>query len=162
MSSIEPSASPPFGSAKFYRLEAVLSGEKSGVIVTYGNSASGFVLYADSGALHYEYNAAFNVTRAAVDLPSGSDDGLVVALEFEKTPDGGAIVQLHAGDERGEPAHLQRSLSFLALAGMDIGHNPLSPVSTAYRKPFAFAGTIERVSVIVQRAQDAEPQLLDD
>ena len=162
VSSIDPSASPPFGSAKSYRLEAVLSGEKSGVIVAYGNSASGFVLYADSGALHYEYNAAFNVTRAAVDLPSASDGGLVVALEFEKTPDGGAIVQLHAGDERSDPAQLERSLSFLALAGMSIGHNPLSPVSTAFQTPFSFAGTIERVSVTVQRAQDAEPQLLDD
>ena len=132
------------------------------MILAYGNSASGFVLYADSGTLHYEYNAADQVTKVALALPDPTADPLVVALEFEGTGEGGAEVQLHAGDERSDPAHLERSLSFLALAGMDIGQNPLSPVSTAYRRPFSFAGTIERVSVTLQRAQDAEAQLLDD
>ena len=162
VSHIEPSTAPPFGSAAAYRIEAVLSGQKSGVIVAYGNFASGFVLYVDSGTLHYEYNSADSVTRAAVALPSPGADGLLVALEFERTAAGGATVQLHAGDACSDPAHIERSLSFLALAGMSIGHNPLSPVSTAYLKPFPFAGEIERVSVVVQRDEAAEPQLLDD
>ena len=161
-SHIELSTAPPFGSAAAYRIEAVLSGQKSGVIVAYGNFASGFVLYVDSGTLHYEHNSADSVTRAAVALPSPAAEGLLVALEFEKTAAGGATVQLHAGDACSDPAHIDRSLSFLALAGMSIGHNPLSPVSTAYLKPFPFAGEIERVSVVVQRDEAAEPQLLDD
>jgi len=165
LSSIEPSAAPPFGSADAYRLEAVVSGLKSGVIVAYGNAASGFVLYIDSEALHYEYNAAGEVTRAALALPNPAgqtDRPLVVAVDFEKAAGGRAAVQLHAGSESAGPALIERPLSFLALAGMDIGHNPLSPVSTAYRKPFPFAGQIERVSVIVQRADTAELPMLDD
>jgi len=162
VSSIEPSTAPPFGSAKSYRIEAALSGHESGVIVAYGNAASGFVLYIDADALHYEYNAASNVTGAALRLPDGGEGGLLVALEFEKTPDGGARIQLQAGDERSEPVYLERSLSFLALAGMNIGHNPLSPVSTAYQAPFPFAGDIERISVTVQRDQHAETPPLDD
>ena len=162
VSSVEPSAAPPFGSANSYRIEAVVSGQKSGVIVAYGNAASGFVLYIDAGTLHYEYNAASNVTRLTVPLPDPTRDVELVALEFERTPQGGATVQLHAGDTRSESAQIERSLGFLALSGMSIGHNPLSPVSTAYQTPFPFAGAIERVSVIVQRDENAPPEPLDD
>ena len=73
------------------------------------------------------------------------------------SPRAGPGVQLQAGDTRGEPARLERSLGFLALSGIDIGHNPLSPVSTAYRAPFPFQGTIERITVTVERDQNAEP-----
>ena len=70
-------------------------------------------------------------------------------------------MQLHAGAERGERAVIERPLAFLALAGMSIGADLLSPVSASYRAPFAFAGRIERVRVLIRRAGE-EPQLLDD
>ena len=162
VSSIEPSTAPPFGSARSYRIEAVLSGPEPGVIVAYGNSSSGFVLYVDSGTLRYEYNSSARVTRAALELPSADANELQVALEYERTPEGGAIARLHAGQRSSECAHIERSLNFLALAGMDIGHNPLSPVSTSYRGSFPFAGRIERVSVFVERDTDPAPELLDD
>jgi len=162
VSSIEPSTAPPFGSAQSYRIEALVSGPKSGVIVAYGNSASGFVLYIDSGILYYEYNSSASVTRASLELPRVNPDPLLVALAYERIPDAGATVRLHAGQHSSEPSHIEHSLSFLALAGMDIGHNPLSPVSTAYRKPFPFAGEIKRVSVIVTRIEDAPPLPIDD
>jgi len=162
VSSIEPSTAPPFGSAQSYRIEALVSGPKSGVIVAYGNSASGFVLYIDSGILYYEYNSSASVTRASLELPRVNPDPLLVALAYERIPDAGATVRLHAGQHSSEPSHIEHSLSFLALAGMDIGHNPLSPVSTAYRKPFPFVGEIKRVSVIVTRIKDAPPLPIDD
>ncbi len=161
MSHVEPSTAPPFGSAEAYRIEAVLSGAKRGVIVAYGNSASGFVLYADAGALHYEYNSAGDVTRSALAFPDQNEDPLAVALEYEKTPEGAAVVQLQAGSELGGPVTVERPLAFLALAGMGIGSNSLSPVSAAYQAPFAFTGRIERLRVTIHRAGDA-PELLDD
>ena len=163
LSHIEPSSAPPLGSAAAYRIEAVVSGPKSGVIIAYGNSASGFVMYVDRGTLHYEYNAASSVTAVTLPLPDPPENGrLLVALDFERVPEGGARVQLQAGDTRGEPARLERSLGFLALSGIDIGHNPLSPVSAEYRAPFPFQGTIERITVTVERDHNAEPPLLDD
>ena len=161
MSHVEPSTAPPFGSAEAYRIEAVLSGAKRGVIVAYGNSASGFVLYADDGALHYEYNSAGDVTRSALAFPDQNEDPLAVALEYEKTPEGAAVVQIQAGSELGGPVTVERPLAFLALAGMGIGSNSLSPVSAAYQAPFAFTGRIERLRVTIHRAGDA-PELLDD
>ena len=85
-----------------------------------------------------------------------------MALDFERIPEDGARVRLQAGDARSEPARLARSLGFLALSGIDIGHNPLSPVSTAYRAPFPFQGTIERITITVERDPNAVPPLLDD
>lgn len=161
LSTIEPSTAPPFGSAEAYRIEAVLSGPMSGVIAAYGNAASGFVLYADDGTLHYEYNSAGNMTRSALALPDRGGGPLTAAVEYEKTAEGAAVVRLQAGGEQGGPAVIENPLAFLALAGMDIGRNRLSPVSTAYRPPFAFAGRIERVRVTIHRAGDA-PELLDD
>ena len=160
VSSVEPSTAPPFGSAEAYRIEAALSGPKSGVIAAYGNSASGFVLYADAGTLHYEYNSAGDVTESALALPD-SDGPLLAAVEYEKTPGGAAEVRLHAGAERGKRAVVERPLAFLALAGMSIGADRLSPVSTSYRAPFPFAGRIERVRVLIRRTGEG-PELLDD
>ena len=50
-------AAPPFEHGS-YRIEALASVPLEGVVIAYGNSNSGFVLYARSGGLVYEYNGA--------------------------------------------------------------------------------------------------------
>ena len=161
VSHVEASTAPPFGSASRYRIEAIVSGSASGVLVAYGNSSSGFVLYADSGELRYEYNAAGEVTTASVAIPAGGDP-LDLGLEFAMQPDGSAGVRLLAGSSRSAEATIGTPLRFLALSGMDIGGNPLSPVSRSYVAPAMFEGRIERLTVIVDRPALPEPDVLDD
>ncbi len=161
VSHVEASTAPPFGSASRYRIEASVSGSPSGVLVAYGNSASGFVLYADSSELRYEYNAAGEVTTASVEMPT-SEEPLDLGLEFTMQPDGTAIVQLYAGSSRSAEVTVTTPLRFLALAGMDIGGNFLSPISTSYAAPAEFEGRIERLTVFVDRPPHSEADVLDD
>ena len=131
------------------------------MIVGYGNSASGFVLYADEGMLRYEYNAAGNVTFAEIDLPE--DDIIKVAFEFNlNNEDRTGQGRLQANDRSGEWFTVPRVLSFLALNGMDIGHNPLSPFSNRYMPPFSFAGQIHSVSILLDQLSGAVRKPLDD
>lgn len=161
VSHVEASTAPPFGSASRYRIEATVSGSPSGVLVAYGNSSSGFVLYADSGELRYEYNATGEVTTASVQIPMG-EEPIDLGLEFMMLPDGTAVVQLFAGSSRGAEATVRTPLRFLALSGMDIGGNPLSPISTSYEAPAVFEGQIERLMVLVDRPPLVEADALDD
>lgn len=160
VSHIEPSAAPPVEHATRYRIEAKLSGAKSGVIVCYGNAASGFVMYADDGLLRYEYNRAGD--RVLLELPFPSDDEVNVAFEFRTSPDRQAQGRLAVAGQSGEWADFPPPLIFLALSGMDIGHNPLSPVSTRYVAPFPFEGRIHRVTFHLELPDEEPTALLDD
>jgi len=161
VSHIEPSVAPPFEHASWHRIEVEISGKKEGVIVGYGNAASGFVLYVDQGVLCYEYNAAGAVTVVELELPS--DDALNVTFEFQlNTDDRTARGRLHANNRSSDWIRFPRVLSFLALSGMDIGRNHLSPISRRYERPFAFTGKIERVTVLVDSPSAHESKVLDD
>jgi arylsulfatase A-like enzyme len=170
ISHIEQSVAPPVGTSS-HRINVTVTGRRRGVLVCHGNRFSGYVLYLDDGRLHYEYNAAGTHTRASMPLP-GDEGGtstaeLGVGLEHERLDDGRARGRLRVGDEHGPWFDYERVLGFLSLSGMDIGHNPLSPVSTNYEPPFAFAGHIDHVrytmidpSVTGPAMTDAPP--LDD
>jgi arylsulfatase len=160
VSHIEPSVAPPLEHASWHQIKAKISGEKRGVIIGYGNAASGFVLYADEGMLRYEYNGAGNVTFAELEIPT--DDVVNVMFEFQLNEDRTAQGRLHANDRSGDWFHIPRALSFLALNGMDIGHNPLSPFSSRYTPPFAFEGHIEYVTVLLDRLNSPPAKPLDD
>ncbi|MFV2044316.1 MAG: arylsulfatase [Anaerolineales bacterium] len=160
VSHIEPSVAPPLEHASRHQIKAEISGEKRGVIVGYGNTASGFVLYADEGMLRYEYNAAGDVTFAELALPT--EEVVNVVFEFQLNEDRTARGRLHANDLSGEWFHLPRALTFLALSGMDIGHNPLSPISSRYVSPFVFEGHIERVTILLDQPNASPPKPLDD
>lgn len=164
VSHIEPSTAPPFGSADDYRIVASISEPGNGVLVAYGNASSGFVLYLDDGRLTYEYNSAGDVTRAQhkVDWSTGDDEGTVLGLHYQSNADGSATVTLEAGSEAAAPVRIARPLAFLALAGMDIGGDLLSPVTTSYQPPFVFDGVLDRLTVFVERQCDPSEQLLDD
>ncbi len=165
VSHVEPSVAPPFGSAKSYRIEAELGDVAPGVIIAYGNTASGFVLFIDEDlSLRYEYNAASNVASASLGVPTPEQDdgGAVVSVDFKANDDQSATFFLRAGNLVGDTIHIPRALSFLALAGMDIGHNPLSPVTTAYEPPNPYQGTLDRVTITVDPNPNAPPELLDD
>jgi hypothetical protein len=88
--------------------------------------------------------------------------GQGLGLEFTMRPDGTAVAQLFAGSSRSAEAAVETPLRFLALSGMDIGGNPLSPISRSYAAPARFEGQIERLTVFVDRPPQVETDVLDD
>ena len=57
---------------------------------------------------------------------------------------------------------IPRVFSFLALSGMDIGKDSLSPVSNEYDAPFEFTGEIYHLLIEIVGEKSNEPYLLDD
>ena len=161
VSRIETSASPPFAHADAYSIEALLNAPFEGVIVCYGNVASGFTLYVDDGVLRYEYNAAGPVTEIAARVPA-VHDVITARLDYRKNGgEGSGLGRLVVNGEATEWVVFPRALVFLALSGMEIGANSLSPVSPRYKTPFPFRGVIDRVRVELELPQ-AEPPLPPD
>ena len=50
-------------------------------------------------------------------------------------------------DRTGDWLHFPHGLEFLAMSGMDVGRDSLSPISTSYEGPFPFRGELVRVRV---------------
>lgn len=160
VSHIEPSVAPPIEHAPRHRIRAKMSGKKRGVIVAYGNASSGFVFYMDEGMLHYEYNAAGNISSVELKLPN--EDVIEAEFEFEMHEDRSARGRLRANEVCSDWIDIPFALSFLALSGMDIGHNPLSPLSQRYQAPFAFEGNLEQVTFLLEKRDVQSLKPLDD
>ena len=161
VSHIEPSVAPPLEHANWHQITAVLSGKKQGVIIGYGNAASGFVLYIDEGMLRYEYNAAGDVTFAEIGI-SGEEE-LTVRFEFNLNKENRTGQARLGTDEKwGDWFRIPRVLPFLALSGIDIGYNPLSPFSNRYMPPFDFEGNIHSVSILLDGLSETDQKPLDD
>ena len=162
VSHIEPSAAPPLGHAD-HRITARMSGDMRGVIVSLGNVQSGFVLWAGDGSLHYEYNAAGEVTSASLPVPEADEaDEVTATFEMRLRPDRSARGRLSANDLCGDWFEIPRTLAFLALSGMDVGRNLLSPVSNSYEPPFPFAGNLHKVTVELDKPDIPLDLPLDD
>ena len=137
-----------------------MSGAPSGVIVSFGNVQSGFVLWAADGALHYEYNAAGDVTAASLPLPEV--DEVTATFEMQINPDRSARARLGANGHHGDWFVIPRTLAFLALSGMDVARNSLSPVSSRYEPPFPFAGNLHKVTIELDKPETPLNLPLDD
>ncbi len=159
ISHIERPVCPRFEKGS-HRIEAIVSGEKEGVVLAFGSTHSGFVIYVQGGTIVYEYNPAGKKTECRVELPD--ENRVEISLDFDLFDDRSGRARLSAGTDTSEWQEVEHVLPFLTLAGMDIGRDHLSPVSTRYVAPFPFTGQIERVSVVLDY-QDANLTLpLDD
>ena len=132
------------------------------MIVAYGNVSSGFVLYVLDGTLHYEYNAAGLVTRIEAHVPTESQE-LAIGFDFQRKESGtSGVGRLIADGDATGWTTFGRVLPFLALSGMEIGANPLSPVSPSYEAPFPYCGSIDLVRVELDLPDANLPQPPDD
>ena len=73
-----------------------------------------------------------------------------------------AAARLGANGCHGDWFDLPRTLAFLALSGMDVGRNALSPASASYESPFPFAGHLHKVTVEVDKPEVPLNLPLDD
>lgn len=158
---IEANTVPPFEHSPQQRVEADISGDKTGALVVYGATASGFALYCLDGSLHYEYNAAGAVTQLS--LPLAPTDRQTVGFDFELDADERTgRVRLFVDSQHTDWTQIPFVLPFLSLSGMDIGRNSLSPISPRFDPPFEFAGTINSVVADLAPPESHHTQPLDD
>jgi arylsulfatase len=138
-----------------------------GVLVAQGGSSGGYSLYVKNHRLHYAYNylgvQSFQVSSNLV-VPQGRHE---LRFEFEPT---GAPDLAHG---RGSPGRAQLyidgqlagqedlpvtiPLDIGITEGLTVGRDDGSAVSTDYRAPFPFSGTLEQVAVDVSGQLIVDP-----
>jgi arylsulfatase len=126
-----------------------------GVLVSQGGIDGGFVLYVQGGRLRYTYNYVARdwfTIESDRELPSGRH-----ALSYEFEPTGPASILEGKGTPGvgrlfvdGQPAGsgdlpVTIPLTLGLASGVSIGKDAGAPVTDAYRPPYAFTGTIDRV-----------------
>ena len=132
-------------------------GGAEGVLVCHGGNVGGYTLFIKDKKLQYVHNYVgaeeFHVASSA-EVPEGK-----VSLRYEFEPTGKPDVAKGKGSPGRAQLYIDKRLVGemtlpytvpLALgigSGVCIGRNSGSPVSTGYRSPFEFTGTLFRVTV---------------
>jgi arylsulfatase A-like enzyme len=158
VSHIEPSTAPPLGHHS-YLITVEINCLNDGVLIAYGDSTSGFVIYMKNENVTYEYNAGGQKTKCSLELTKKCN---IITFEFRLEENKSASVRLGSNNLKGKWFKIPRVFSFLALSGMDIGRDSLSPVSPEYEAPFEFLGEIYHLCIELVGKKSNEPYLLDD
>jgi len=116
------------------------AGVADGALVARGSLNSGFALLVCNGRLIFDYNDFHNHTRAEMEA-SLAPGRHVVTLAVKRTDTGGGDITLSVDGEVMATARAPRLLFMISSTGMDLGRS-LSPVTNAYRAPFAYPGHI--------------------
>ncbi len=118
-----------------------------GALVASGNECSGYVLYVIDGRLAFEHHFLDHrvVVTAPEPLPAGSQ---AVGFALRVADDQSAHVWLLQGDSVVAEGSIPRTSGHLSFYGLDVGHDPVSPVSEAYESPYEFpAGMLDKVTL---------------
>ena len=135
---------------------AIPKGGAEGVLVCQGGSAGGYSLFVKDNKLHYVHNYVgaqeFHVVSSD-NVPEGKS---TLRYEFEPTgkPDIAkgrgtpGHARLYINDKLVGQADFPFTIPLLVSlgGGLSVGRNPGSPVSQLYQPPFAFTGTIFKVT----------------
>ena len=147
-------ASPPMCN-KSWTITAnieVPDGKAEGMIITHGGLEGGYGLYLRDGKPTFVYNflGAERMTFAAKEpLPKGKTT-LVVDFKYDGGGMGkGGQITLSANGKTLAEGRLERTIpiQFSLGEGVDIGMDIGSPIDFTYKLPFAFTGTIEKVTI---------------
>ena len=127
-----------------------------GVLFATGTENSGISVFVQDDRLVVDYNAFddHTVVESGVEVPTG-DSTLTVRL---RRGDGMAgSMEVAVDGESAGSAELPLFMRMISSVGSSIGHDHGSPVSTRYRAPFPFTGTLHEVEIqlIARAAVDA-------
>jgi arylsulfatase len=132
----------------------VPQGGADGVLVAEGGAAGGYALYIKDAKPVYEYNffahERYKVTSSQTLSPGPA------AIRVDVKYDGGGIgkgetVSLYVNDKKVSEGRIDKSVpSRFGAEDFDVGMDTGSPVSEAYEPPFAYAGTIQKVTITIQ------------
>jgi hypothetical protein len=131
----------------------VPKGGADGVLVAEGGAAGGFTLYVKDGKPVYEYNYfAHERYKVASSEPLAAGPAVVrVEFKYDGGLGKGGTATLFVDDKRvGEGRIDKTCASRFGAESFDVGMDNGSPVSDAYEPPFAYAGTIKKVEIVIQ------------
>ena len=134
-------------------------GGAEGVLICHGGNVGGYTLFVKDKKLHYVHNYVgaleFHVA-SDLDVPEGK---IQLRFDFEPTskPDlakgegcPGSAKLFIGGKQAGQTEILLTIPFVLGIGrGLTVGRNPGSPVSILYEPPFAFTGTIFKITADV-------------
>jgi arylsulfatase len=150
-------AAPPLGGRAWVITAEVVvpDGGAEGVLYARGSHNVGQSFFVQGGALHFDYNALGTHTRATAPLVLGPGRHQLAA-RFERTGPGGTLT-LSADGADLTAVDIPAIVRMLGSTGLDIGRDSLSPVVDDYVGPFAFTGSIERITFALRsRAEMAD------
>ena len=152
---IPADACPPLG-GRSWNVTAevhVRDSGAEGVLYARGGHNVGHSFFVQHGALHFDYNALGTHYRASapVSLPPGPH---AIAARFERAGPGGRLTLALDGDDL-TTIEIPKIVRMLGSTGLDLGRDALSPVVDDYDAPFAFTGTIERITFQIRSRADA-------
>ncbi|MDM0108156.1 arylsulfatase [Variovorax sp. J22R24] len=150
-----PDAASPAMCNKSWTITAdieVPEGKAEGMIVTHGGLEGGYGLYLREGKPTFVYNY-LSIDRptftAKNPLPKGRNK-LVVAFKYDGGGMGkGGTFTMSANGRKIAEGRLERTIpiQFSLGEGLDVGMDIGSPIDFTYKMPFAFTGTIDKVTV---------------
>jgi arylsulfatase len=125
------------------------AGGAEGVLLASGSRFAGYVLYVKDGRLVFEYPYSLTARHTLVSdtaVPRGSR--VTMGYEFRRTgPRRGRGTLLIDGKPVGSVDIPKTWPTHGTTAGLTCGLDVGAPVSDAYPAPFAFTGTLHRVTV---------------
>ncbi|WP_407673595.1 arylsulfatase [Paludisphaera rhizosphaerae] len=153
---IAEAAAPPMKNRSWTLSASIRSeGEKSeGVLVGFGGVAAGLSLYLDKGVPVFDYNyfEKHTVVKGKQPVPTGA---ATVEVDFDyqggEKPGGPAAVTLKINGESIAQGTIPATVA--GRFGVDtfgVGEDTGQPVTDAYKTPFKFNGTIDKVIVTVK------------
>jgi arylsulfatase A-like enzyme len=148
-------AAPPLG-ARSWTITAVVDVPDrgvEGVLYARGGHNVGHSFFVKDSTLQFDYNALGTHYRAAApaDLTAGRHE---LAARFDRADKGGMLTLVVDGDDL-TSLEIPNLVRMLGSTGLDVGRDALSPVVDDYDPPFAFTGTIERITFDIRSRADA-------
>lgn len=121
-----------------------------GVLFSNGGHFGGISLFIQNKKLQVVYNLGYKqysiVSNQA--LPTGTSE-LKINFDFESAEKGGVLSLYSNGKKVGE-THIEKLDRGRASEGFSVGRDILTPVSSLYKMPFAFTGTIKNVTIDIK------------
>ena len=156
MSSVPRSSTPNFRD-RSHSITAevdIPDGGAEGVLLSMGGRFAGFSFYVQQNRLHYAYNF-FGLDRYTVDASEPLSSGpATLRVDFTRSGENQGNATLFVNDKPVGTGPISRTvpLTFGLSEGLTIGRDPSTPVTEKYASPFAFNGTIKRVTFAVVEA----------
>ncbi|HEY9854979.1 MAG TPA: arylsulfatase [Stenomitos sp.] len=142
----------------------VPEGGAEGVLVCLGGDTAGWTMFMMKGRLIYHYNW-FDQERYEVisnrPVPAGKVELKVEFINEGRVLGGPATVRLYINQEIVGTGRIEKQVrGRFSLESLDVGMDTLTPVSKSYahRRPFAFTGTLEKVTFDFSEGLDFTPE----
>jgi arylsulfatase len=123
-------------------------GGAEGVVTCAGAFSAGWSLYVKSGKPVFRYTF-FEVADVTINgtetLPEGQVT-LKTQFAHNGSKEGGGTIMLFVNGKPAGEGKLQRSAFRHGLEPFEVGRDSITSVSPDYKSPFAFTGTIEKIT----------------